>query len=166
MNEPNKIKHLSKRVLDSLFLERELSEPIIDLMHYERHLTEGQAKTTLNLFPEVDSAIAVANYFFSKNGIRNTFSNYNNYLSTIYQLVSFPEEKPCDEVESIFNEEIITRGSSLSRKVLTTLKYSSKYRSDPFDNSHQQEHFASQEDPETDSELEKAYLDRRSRTGL
>ena len=166
MDEPNNINHVSKRTLDSLFLGRELSEPMLDLMHYERHLTEDQAKTTLNLFPNVDEAIAVANYFFSKKGIRNTFSNYKDYLNAIYRLTYFPEEKPCSEVEGIFNEDVRTRGSSLPKEVLTTLKFSSKYRNDPFDNSHQQEHFASQEDPETDSELEKAYLDRRSRTGL
>lgn len=168
MNDLNKIKHLSKRTLDSLFLERELSEPIVDLMHYERHLTEEQAKTTLNLFQNVDEAIAVANYFFSipKKTRSRDFVNYNNYLNIVCQLVYFREEKLCSEAEGIFNEEIKTRECGLPTKVLTTLKYSSRYKNDPYTNSHQDQHFASQETPEVDADLEKLYLIRRTNTGL
>lgn len=156
MNKSPHLKHV-KSIDDSLD-NTDLDSNIIDLMHFVPKLTEKQAKQTLDLFPDLEYGIPIANYFFSHKEVMKAYSSYSNYLGSVYSAMN--------PSESIFEEEVRCRTCGLFDKILDP-RFSTGYRNKPRYSEHFHEHFASQDDSsETDPTLIRAYSIRRSLTGL
>jgi len=137
----------------------ELSDDLIDLMHFVPKLTEKQANETLNLFPELEYCIPIANYFFSHKEVMKAYSSYSNYLSSVHSAMN--------PSESIFDEEVRCRACGLPDKVFLDPCFSSGYRARPSSSKHYREHMISQDpSPEVGVDLQKSYLTRRFSTGL
>ncbi len=159
MNKISKIKNVSAKDLKFILDDRELSEPITDLMHFEKHLTQEQAKKTLELFPKLENAIDVANYFFSHKDIRESYNDYSQYLNKIFDIMN--------SQKSLFEEEVSSRTTGLFDKVLSSRSFSSEYRATPEDGIHFFEHLNNQDpSPEPNKSLLQSYLKRRSENGL
>jgi len=147
-----KTRHIPRTSLDD-----GLDIDVVQLMNNVLNLSEGQAKTTLGFFPDLEYAIPVAKYFFS-NGLNNSHSSYEDYLERVYDAMN-PKE-------SIFDEEVSCRSCGLYDRIVDP-KFSTDYRNKPRHSTHFHEHFASQDAiSETDPILTMAYNIRRDLTGL
>ncbi len=126
---------MRKKEQKALQDQRDLSQEIVDLM--SAGITETQARQTLEMFSDLQTAISIASFYAGDGNKRTHYENYKGYLCSVKVAMKDPNAS-----KSLYQQEVEERTNGLPLSILKR----ANYRKDrPTRSSHYWEHIASQE---------------------